>query len=144
MYSPLTGFSRLEYERNRSFYDLMRINPIEMPSHSRPKASEDAAASANNYSQPAVQKVDKQEEEQASMVINNHYNIDNNNNMSLQDFFELRAEFNKDEPYAMLDVALEKMKENSEQIDKILDAVLENTEENTEKKLALSLIKQTR
>ena len=44
----------------------------------------------------------------------------------------------------MLDIALEKMKENSEQIDKILDAVLENTEENTEKKLALSLIKQTR
>ena len=63
------------------------------------------------------------------------------NSMSTQDFLSLRSQA-KDEPFAILDEVIAKMKENMEEVGEALEAISDMAEQTSESKLALQLLEK--
>jgi len=141
MYLPLTGYKDKEDGVND-----MSINSIGaslatrmvQPSNPAPMAQQETQ---KVNTQPPEQKpasVDSGEDKKSS----HHGNLSCSNTMSTQDFLLLRTQANED-PYAVLDEVIARMKDNMEQLGDALEAFSKMSEQTDESKIALQLLQET-
>ena len=141
MYLPLTG-----YEEKKTGVNNMSINSIGaslatrmvQPSSPSPAAQQEAQrVNSQPPEQPAVS-VDGTGDDKSS----HHGDVFCSNTMSTQDFLILRAQASED-PYAVLDEVIARMKENMEQLGEVLETLGKMAEQADGSKIALQLLQET-
>ena len=140
MYLPLTGFTEKEKrDYKMSVNSIGPLNPAYAPQRLKPTPT----------AQPEAPKVDpvgdnKGSEVQPSDAASNKTPQDSMNidSMSTEDFVVLRAQ-TQNEPFAVLDEVIQRMKENVEELGEAIEAMSKLAKETAPERIALQLLKAT-
>tara|TARA_Y100000034_G_C6684391_1_gene301003 strand:- start:90 stop:539 length:450 start_codon:yes stop_codon:yes gene_type:complete len=137
MYLPLAGYKKKKIGAE------MSVDSISASLASRVVQPPGAAAKP----QQEMQEVLSSSQGTVAATDNEHasedsgYAISCSNSMSTQDFLSLRSQ-TKDEPFAILDEVIAKMKENMEEVGDALEAIFEMAEQTSESEMALQLLEK--
>ena len=140
MYLPLTGFTEKEKrDYKMSVNSIGPLNPAYAPQRLKPTPT----------TQPEAHKADltvgnEGNETHRAAVATNKSAQDSTNidSMSTEDFVILRSQA-QNEPYAVLDEVIQRMKENMEELGEAIEAMSKLAKETAPERIALQLLKAT-
>ena len=138
MYSPLAGYrdkkeERMSVDAAGRVSSGHQINPLRRISQTDKEAQ--GVQTENQKSSKSQDLSDQQK----SAVVTNFYD---SKSMSTEDFMVLRGQ-SEEEPFNLLDLAIQKMKENNELTAELFDEIIEAVKEATKQNAALQVLQKT-
>lgn len=142
MYLPLAGYDP-DKDKNRRKMSVNSVSPAQNPHIVQPvnKAVEAHQQTEKIQGNPApsVQGTPEKKDEPESQFVQDHYSAPS---LSTQDFIVLKAQ-GHDDQFQALDAAIEKIKENSEQMGEMIEALQKMSKAADPDNLALQLLTKT-
>ena len=138
MYRPLAGYrdkkeERMSVDPAGPVSSGHQINPL-----SRISQTDKEAQGVQTENQQSNKSQDLSDQ-QKSAVVTNFYD---SKSMSTEDFMVLRGQ-SEEEPFKLLDLAIQKMKENNELTAELFDEIIEAVKEATKQNAALQVLQKT-
>ena len=138
MYRPLAGYRDKKEER----MSVDPAGPVSSGHQVNPLSQINQASKEAQGVQTENQQGSKSQDlsdQQKSAVVTNFYD---SKSMSTEDFMVLRGQ-SEEEPFKLLDLAIQKMKENNEITAELFDEIIEAVKESTKQNVALQVLQKT-